>query len=558
MLRPQPSGPVPAETARVARAAFPKGDLFRRRGAELGPLFTADSFADLSPTHGQPALAPGRRARVAIRQFAEALSDRQAADAVRRRIDGKDLLRRARTDAGFAASVRSEFRARLIAGSAESHLLDTLLPWCRERKLVKAHGQQRGPEGAPSTHVLAAVRALNRIEVVDETMRHALNSLAIGVPDWRRAVAPTDWLDRSARRASDLRLPAGTDARAALAGTIGADGSALLQAISADATPAGRREVPAVPISRRVGVQPFGAADATLRWRTETEGIPPSSLFISSPSDGDAPYARKDTTPGVGSKIPLTETCADDLPHRITPIETTTGPTADGGATPRLHAARQEKDLRPETHLGATGFLDATLLVESRADYGVDLFGPTRRDDHWQAQAGEGFAAQHVAIDWEKGQAICPAGRPSRSGTPAVANRDNDVIKIKFSSADCGAWEFRTRWIRSTTDYRRRARTIRPQEEYQALRSARQREGTPEFATTDAKRAGSEGTISRGIRTGEMRRTASVGRAKTHLGHLLTGVALNFRRLGEWFMEVPAAKTRCSSFAALMAGAKAA
>jgi transposase len=127
MLRPQPVGPVPDETARIARAAFPKGHPYLRLADELGSLFTDATFAALFPTHGQPAFAPWRLALVTILQFAEGLADRPAADTVRGRIDWKYVLRLELADPGFDASVLSEFRTRLIAGSAESLLLDTLL-----------------------------------------------------------------------------------------------------------------------------------------------------------------------------------------------------------------------------------------------------------------------------------------------------------------------------------------------------------------------------------------------------------------------------------------------
>ena len=144
------------------------------------------------------------------------------------------------------------------------------------------------------------------------------------------------------------------------------------------------------------------------------------------------------------------------------------------------------------------------------------------------------------------------SGQTSLSWTPAVDNRASDVIKIKFSSSDCGAGEFRPRCIRSTKTYQRRTLTICPQKEYVALRAARQREAEPAFGKTYALRAGIEGTISRGIRTCEMRRSAYLGLPKTHLGHILTAVALNFLRLGEWFAETPRPKTRVSPFVRLM------
>ena len=131
-------------------------------------------FAALFPSRGQPAEAPARLALVTILQFAEGLSDIQAATAVRARIDWKYALGLELTDCGFDASVLCEFRARLLSGSAEQHLLDTLLTQFRDADLLKARGKQR----TDSTHVLGAIRALNRLECVGEALRHALNQLA--------------------------------------------------------------------------------------------------------------------------------------------------------------------------------------------------------------------------------------------------------------------------------------------------------------------------------------------------------------------------------------------
>jgi transposase len=248
MLRPIPIEPIPLETARLARAAFPKGNRYLRVADELDTLFTDDLFTTLFPVSGQPALAPWRLGLVTILQFAEGLSDRHAADAVRSRIDWKYVLRLELTDAGFDASVRSEFRSRLIAGAAESLLFETLLTWCRSRQLVKARGRQR----TDSTHILAAVRALHRIEVVGEAMRHARNTLAVVAPAWLRAVSHPDWRDRYTRRAEDDRLPTTQTARATLTLIIGNDGWQLLATVDHPDTPPWLREIPAVAILRRV------------------------------------------------------------------------------------------------------------------------------------------------------------------------------------------------------------------------------------------------------------------------------------------------------------------
>ena len=132
---------------------------------------------------GFPALSPARLMVVLRLQFAEGLSDRQAADAARARLDCKYLLGLELADPGFDASVLSEFRTRLIENEWEPKVLDKLLAVFRERGLLKARGQQR----TDSTVVRGAVRDLNRLELVGETVRHALSSLAVAGPAWLRA-----------------------------------------------------------------------------------------------------------------------------------------------------------------------------------------------------------------------------------------------------------------------------------------------------------------------------------------------------------------------------------
>ena len=178
-LHPHLIEPVPEETARVARAAFPKGHPSLTFRDALGTIFQDEDFAALFPVWGQPGLPPWRLALVTIMQFRENLADRQAAEAVRARIDWKYLLSLELTDPGFDFSVLSEFRDRLLAGSAEELLLEKLLERCRVLGLLTAGGQQR----TDSTHVLAAVRVLNRLELVAETLRAALNAVATVAPD---------------------------------------------------------------------------------------------------------------------------------------------------------------------------------------------------------------------------------------------------------------------------------------------------------------------------------------------------------------------------------------
>ena len=111
-LRPTVSADVPTSTATVARAAFPRGNPYLRLRDALGTVFSDAQFAPLFPSRGQPAEVPWRLALVTVLQFAENLSDRRAAEAVRGRIDWKYLLGLELADPGFDASVLSEFRTR--------------------------------------------------------------------------------------------------------------------------------------------------------------------------------------------------------------------------------------------------------------------------------------------------------------------------------------------------------------------------------------------------------------------------------------------------------------
>src|SRR5437868_11940088 len=164
-LQPQLYYLLLEETARVARAAFPHGNVYMQMYDTIGSIFCDRDFAALFSATGQPAESPVRVALATILQFAEGLSDRQAADAVRSRIDWKYLLCLELTDSGFDHTVLSEFRSRLRDGEAELLLFDTLLTQFREFGLVGPGGKQR----TDSTHLLAAIRALNRLECVGET-----------------------------------------------------------------------------------------------------------------------------------------------------------------------------------------------------------------------------------------------------------------------------------------------------------------------------------------------------------------------------------------------------
>ena len=389
---------------------------------------------------------------------------------------------------------------------------------------------------------------MNRLECVTETLRHALNALATAAPQWVRAQTTVEWVTRYGDRASDFRLPQGAAKRLFWAQQVGRDGRALLTTIYSAAAPPSLRDLAAVQILRQVWLQNFMVHDGELQWRGNDE-TPPTGTYIGSPYDPDVRYANKGSITWTGYKVHLTETCDDECPNVITNVETTTAAVADDAVTATIHAALAHQHLLPDKHIADTGFVNSKLFVASTEQYGIQLIGPTRGDNHWQAKEATGFAAQHFVIDWEHDQARCPAGHVSSSWTPAVDRFKNAVIKIKFGAAECGRCPSAPQCTRSHPA--RRTITIRPRAQYEALRAGRQQEQGATFKAEYARRAGVEGTIAQGVRSCGMRRAYYVGLGKNHLQHLLTAAAMNLIRMIRWLRGEKKATTPRSAFTRL-------
>lgn len=543
-LQVKPGSSVPEETARVARAAFPKGNAYLTLRDELETIYADDQFAGLFPKRGQPAEAPGCLALVTVLQFAEGLSDRQAAEAVRSRIDWKYLLGLELEDPGFDFSILSELRGRLLAGEQEEAPLDDLLARFRERGLLKARGKQR----TDSTHVQAAVRNLNRLECVGETLRHALNALAGIAPCWLKAHVPSEWYELYGPRFEQYRLPKTEAERESLAVRIGQHGQRLLAWVYRPETPEELRRHPAVQILRQVWVQQYYLQDDAIFWRN-TDNMPPTERIIHSPYDPEARYSQKRQTEWLGYKAHITETCEEDQPRLITHVETTPATTQDEQVTETIHTALAAKDLLPQEHLLDRGYVDTCVLIDSQEKHGVEVVGPIRVDTTWQAQSGEGFDVSGFAIDWESQRVTCPTGQLSRVWAESKDKAGHPRIYVRFAKESCQACPVRAKCTRSAAG----ARTLsfKSRAQYEVLQGARQREHTVEFKERYAKRAGIEGTISQGVRSFGLRRSRYIGQAKTHLQHILIAVAINLARFVAWINEVPLAETRTSAFAAL-------
>jgi transposase len=289
-LHPQTLPPVPDATAAAVRAAFPKGNLYVALHAEFGTLYADQLFADLYPPAGRPVeVSPWRLALVTVMQYMEGLTDRQAADAVRRCMDWKYALSLDLHAPGFDFTLLHDFRERLLAHDAPQRLLDTFLTACKARGWSKTRGTQR----TDSTHVLAASRNLHRLACALTAMHHALNQLSeAAAAAWVRQWGPLEWYDRYGLRADRGRLPKETSKRDALALRIGADGSQLLDGVWHDERTLSLRTLPALESLRQIWVQHYYRGTVPgleeLRWRTADErpairGAHPSALCPGGP-----------------------------------------------------------------------------------------------------------------------------------------------------------------------------------------------------------------------------------------------------------------------------------
>ena len=555
---PEPAPEVVAAVRAVYRRREPPLPVTVRD--RLGELFPDAEFAPGFGVRGRPGWSPGRLALVTVLQMAENLTDRQAADAVRDKISWKYALGLDLDDEGFDASVLSEFRTRVVEHGLEQRVLDLLLDALKAEGLIGAGGKQR----TDSTHVISAVRDLNRLELAGESVRACVEALAVAAPDWLPTVIDiADWGRRYGARVDTWRLPSSKTKRAELAAAYGTDAVALLRAVDDAGAPPWLCEVAAVDVLRRVLVQNYvittnAAGREVVRAReADTDGLPPGRTRLTSPYDLDARWAAKgDDLYWNGYKVHVTETCdppdptpagADptgrdpagrdsgrERPNIITGVATTDATVPDAAMTEPIHATLAGRGLLPAEHYLDSGYPSAALVVDSLRRWGVTLVTPLLADTSRQAKAGAGYDRAGFTIDFDTEQATCPQGQSSTWWNP-VTQRGTDAIVIKFAAATCRGCPVRALCTRSTSPKVGRQLTVPPREIHDAQLAARATQDTPGWQARYARRAGVEGTIRQGVAVTGMRRARYRGLPKTQLEHVFSATALNLIRLDAYW-----------------------
>ena len=546
-MQPHPWPEVPASTARVAKRAFRKGSLAIRARDELGAWCQDEAFGAAYGTRGAPGISPAQLAMVTVLQFTENLTDRQAADAVRGRLDWKYCLGLELDDEGFDFSVLSEFRSRLVAGAMETALLEALLARLGELGLVGAGMRQR----TDSTHVLGRIREVNRLELAGESVRAALEALAAAAPGWLAGVIDASWQQVYGQQIADLRLPASKAARADLAVQYGRDGYHLLRQVRGPAGPGWLRDLPAVQALRRIWIQQFylqaGEGGEKVIWRGDEQGLPPARSRLVSPYDTDARYAEKRGKGWTGYKVHLSETCHEPdaagrrpAPNLLTNTETTLAPVTDVEMTEPVHHALARRGLRPGEHAADAGYASADLLLAARAR-GITLLAPVPPDSSPQARSG-GYTADMFTIDWEHQRVTCPQGALSHQWSPALQDGKRQIFITRFPAATCRACPARGKCTTSARGGRQLG--VRPRHIHEAITAARAGQAGQPWKDRYKIRAGVEGTIRQATAVTGIRTARYLGLPKTSLEHAAAAAAINLTRLNASWTSNPLDRTR--------------
>jgi transposase len=541
-MQPKPWPEVPAATARVARKAFRKGSLPIRARDQLGAWCADVDFAVAYGVRGAPGISPAQLAMVTVLQFCENLTDRQAADAVRGRLDWKYALGLPLADEGFDFSVLSEFRDRLVAAGAERVIFDLLLERLKALGLLKPGGTAR----TDSTHVLARIRSLNRLELAGESVRAALEALAAAAPGWLAGVIDGSWVEVYGQRIDGWRLPASETKRTELAAQYGRDGCHLLEAAWAPGAPAWLRELPAVETLRRIWVQQYTRdGDGTVIRREaglSGPGLPPGRLRIISPYDTQARYSEKRGKGWDGYKIHLTETCGGPAGsvNLITSVATTAAPVPDAVMTEPVHDMLAAAGLAPGEHAADAGYAGADQLLAAQAR-NITLLAPLPADHSPQARSG-GYTADMFTIDWQHQRVTCPQGALSHQWSPALQDGKRQIFITRFPAATCRACPARGKCTTSAQGGRQLG--VRPREIHEAITAARAEQAGQPWKDRYKIRAGVEGTIRQATAVTGIRTARYLGLPKTALQHAAAAAAINLTRLNASWTSNPLDRTR--------------
>jgi transposase len=507
---------MPEETGRIGQLLLEANNSYRLIGDKLFVKLNEQDFIDLYPRDGQPGLSPVILALVTVFQFIEKLPDRQAAEALRMRMDWKYALHLPLEYAGFNFSVLSEFRDRLIAGEAEGRVFEVLVAQIRAMGLIKEHGKQR----TDSIAMLSKVRWLSRLELAVETLRLAVVSLVKVERDWSAGILPPSWEDKYGERFVMQRY---TEKEwKEYEANIGNDGEWLLNRLKDGGAPAGMQELSEVKLLQTVWAQQF--REETGKMVFKEVGKYDGHAQIATPHDPEARFSRKRHFDWVGDKVQVTDSDDALYPHIITDIVSTESNLTDHEALPDIQDRLEQRQCKPDEHYVDAGYMTGSNLANSKSKQ-IDLIGPLASTVTAQHLIPDGITQAQFQVDIQKKNVTCPQGHQA---TRIVQIKNG--WRFMFSKETCATCPMRSRCCTG-----KNGRTIRISTHYELMQLARARQKTEDFKQDYAQhRSGVEGSLSALVRGNGLRVGRYIGQKKRNLQSLFTGCAANLQRTSRW------------------------
>ena len=393
-----------------------------------------------------------------------------------------------------------------------------------------------------------------------ETLRLALEAIALHDPAWQKAHIPDAWLQNYGPWTQAERLIRESGSRALaetrrLLSRAGQDGFALLDALDADEA-APLRGLAAVEVLRTVWTQQYQRSDpsplpntlateanveqttANVEVRSSVQTRPAPALdagqrgrVIITPHDPQARWATKQGHAWGGYKLHLTETATEDAPLLITDLDGVAAAVYDSQAVDAIQQRLQARALLPQTHLADAGYVNG-LTIQSSSGHGVDLLGPISADTYGTSRKEKVLPPEAFTVDVENKQASCPGGHPARlwSLYEHSGRKGRSLVSIAWDKQICSRCPLRSQCLPP----RQVQRILRLSPYYTLLTTRRAEQKTPAFRERYRRRAGIKATFSHLVNVHRARRTPYCGPAKTLCYYAALAVGVNLRRVALW------------------------
>ena len=515
-LKSQSPWPMPAETGRIGKRLLKENDPYRLIGDQLFEKWKEEEFVDLYSSEGKPGYSPVILAFVSVFQFMERLADRQAAQALRMRLDWKYALHLPLEDSGFDFSVLSEFRDRLIEGKAEQRVFEKLVEAIRGMGLIKEHGKQR----TDSIAMLTKVRRLCRVETVVETLRLAIVAIVDTDREWSEEIIPPSWEEKYGERF--VRQRYSEKEWKEYEEKIGEEGQWLLKRLENGGAPAELQNLPEVQVLKTVWAQQFREEGGQMAY-TDLKKYD-GHTQIQSPHDPEARYSCKRHFKWVGDKVQVTETEDAGYPHIITDIVGTSSNRTDWEELPAIQERLETRACCPAEHYVDAGYMSGPNLQWSQKKH-IDLIGPFPNFLTPQDLIPDGITQSHFQVDAKNNTVTCPQGHIATNPVPV-----NNSLSFRFPLRTCAACELRLRCCTG-----KGGRTVGISAYYELTEAARARQKTEAFKKAYSQhRSGVEGSLSALVRGHGMRVSRYIGQKKRNWQAIFTGCAANLKRTACW------------------------